>query len=112
TPRVLEQYKIYLNTETKIPVRPVNRTKAINLSFFLLFEIFQYAIKLGYLNDNPTLHIRLFKIPLNVRPRSLTPQERQTILEKSGPLRGSIELILRTGVQWSELGKKSHGSDE
>lgn len=84
TPVVLEQYKDYLNKSGKLPVRTANREKLINLSFFLLFEIFQYAIKLGYLNDNPALHIRLLKIPAGPRPSGLTERERQMFFAANG----------------------------
>jgi len=104
TPIVLEQYKIYLQKKADIPGRPANRAKVVNLSFFLLAEIFQYAIKLGYLNDNPTLHIRLLKIPAGPRPRGLTEGELQSIRQKSAPfLKTIVEFILLTGVRWPEL---------
>ena len=103
TPVVLEQYKIYLQKKTRWPGRPANKAKIINLSFFLLWEIFQYAIKLGYLNDNPSLHVELLKIPLSSRPRPLSEAEIKVLSQKSVPsLKIIIEFILLTGVRWSE----------
>ena len=80
TPVVFEQYKSHLEKETSLPVRPANREKLINLSFYLLFEIFQHAIKLGYLNDNPTLHVRLFTIPVKRRTDGLSKPQREALM--------------------------------
>jgi site-specific recombinase XerD len=92
TPIVLEQYKIYLSKDTRMPVRAANREKAVNLSFFLLYEICQYAIKIGHLNDNPTLHIRLFKLPAGPRPRPVSGPPKEALmaeltreLQRKGP---------------------------
>ena len=51
TPKVIEDYKFTLTTGGTKPW-------VVNFTLLLLREMFQYAIKLGYLNDNPTLHIR------------------------------------------------------
>ena len=50
TPKVIEDYKFVL-------LRGGNKPWVINFTLLLLREMFQYSIKLGYLNDNPTLHI-------------------------------------------------------
>lgn len=50
TPKVIEDYKFVL-------LRAGNKPWVINFTLLLLREMFQYSIKLGYLNDNPTLHI-------------------------------------------------------
>ncbi len=103
TPMVLEEYKMYLQ-KAKLPGRSANQARIVNLSFFLLFEIFQYAIKLGYLNDNPTLHIRLLKIPPPSRPYGLREEELNRIKEETAPwFKPMIEFIVLTGLRWSEL---------
>ena len=61
TPRVIEDYKNDLLRSGRLHDRPL-KPKVINLTLLLLREFFEYAIKLGYLNDNPTLHIRLLPV--------------------------------------------------
>jgi len=56
TPRLIDEYRFYF-LEHKPPIRP----EVINFSLFLLRDIFDYSIKLGYLNDNPTFHVKFFK---------------------------------------------------
>ena len=51
TPSIFEAYKMHLTSSFK----PV----LVNFSILLLREMMEYGIKLGFINDNPTLHIRL-----------------------------------------------------
>ncbi len=51
TPKIIEDYRFEALKNRAKPWR-------INFTLLLLREVFEYAIKLGYLNDNPTLHIR------------------------------------------------------
>ena len=53
TPRVIEEYRFYL-----LEQKPRVKSEMINFYLFLLEDIFDYSIKLGYLNDNPTFHVR------------------------------------------------------
>lgn len=53
TPRLMEDYKKDL-----IATEPA-RTTLVNLTLYLLFEVFQFAIALGWLNDNPLQHTPL-----------------------------------------------------
>lgn len=53
TPRVLNDYQSYL-----VQADFGLKTHWINFELFLLETIFGHAIKLGWLNDNPTLHVR------------------------------------------------------
>lgn len=55
TPAIIESYKIYL-VKTQKP-------KIVNLSLLLIRDILEYGIKLGFLNDNPGLHVRLLPWP-------------------------------------------------
>ncbi len=54
TPQVVELYKGSL---VKV-VKP----RIVNLSLLLLRDILEYGIKIGFLNDNPTLHVRLLPL--------------------------------------------------
>jgi integrase len=55
TPRVIEDYKTFGQKRD-----PLN-LKIVNLTLLLLREALEYGIKTGYINDNPTLHIRLME---------------------------------------------------
>ena len=55
TPSVIESYKARLMKRLK--------PKIINLTILLLREILEYGINTGFINDNPTLHIALLKMP-------------------------------------------------
>ncbi len=60
TPSVVESYKIFLTKTTK--------AKLVNLTLLLLREILEYGIRIGLINDNPTLHIRLLEWPKKIMP--------------------------------------------
>lgn len=51
TPVIIEAYKRALT--------PDQDPKIVNLTILLLREALEYGIKLGFINDNPTLHVRL-----------------------------------------------------
>ena len=57
TPQVVEDYKTYLVRSQDSFGRGL-KPNVINLSLVLLREIFAYAIKSGFLNDDPGLHIK------------------------------------------------------
>ncbi len=55
TPSQIESYKILLAKSVK--------PKIVNLTILLLREILEYGIRIGFINDNPTLHVRLLDAP-------------------------------------------------
>jgi hypothetical protein len=55
-PSIIESYKIELMKSQK--------SKVVNLTILLLREILEYGIRIGFINDNPTLHISLLKMPI------------------------------------------------
>jgi hypothetical protein len=55
TPVILESYKIYLVKSQK--------PRVVNLTILLMREVLDFGIKLGFLNDNPSLHVRLLPWP-------------------------------------------------
>ena len=61
TPAVVESYKIYL-VKTQKP-------KIVNLTILLIRDILEFGIKLGFLNDNPSLHVRLLPWPKTPKRR-------------------------------------------
>ncbi len=103
TPKVLEHYKSYL-LKSEYSRGQAPRPRLINFTFFLLKDIFDYAIKLGYLNDNPTTHIPLVS-DLTRRFDSL-PSERELIdwfKTLPQPLAEILELMLYTGISLNEV---------
>ena len=55
TPVIIESYKVYLvNTQ---------KAKIVNLTILLLRDILEFGIKLRFINDNPSLHVRLLAWP-------------------------------------------------
>lgn len=93
TPKVIEDYKRSLP-----PGKSVNPRK-INLTLLLLREIFEYAIKLGYLNDNPTLHIKFFDSP----PRKLTLAKPPKTVFEQFLLESGARLSEALNVRWSDV---------
>jgi len=63
TPVIIESYKVYL-MKTQKP-------KVVNITILLLRDILEFGIKLGFLNDNPSLHVRLLPWP-KVPARKIT----------------------------------------
>jgi len=71
TPKIIEAYKTQLARQPAPRVKP----HTINLTLFLLRDMMDFAVKTGYLNDNPTLHIRLVrKGPARV-PRTIPDED-------------------------------------
>jgi hypothetical protein len=63
TPVIIESYKDHLVKTQK--------EKIVNLSILLMRDILEFGIKLGFLTDNPSLHVRLLPWPK-------TPERRLT----------------------------------
>ena len=57
TPVVIENFRSYLMTQPKRQDLPIKPT-LMNFTLVLLEDVLIYAIKLGYLNDNPMVHTR------------------------------------------------------
>lgn len=96
TPKVIEDYKQHLAGQKNISPR------LINFSLFLLREVLEYAIALGYLNDNPTLHTRFFAVSRRRVPRCLSENERSILLNGEESFRDCLELVLLTGLTAAE----------
>ena len=61
TPAILESYKAHLAKTQKI--------KTVNLTILLVRDVLDFGIKLGFLNDNPSLHVRLLPWPRTMKRR-------------------------------------------
>ena len=55
TPVIIESYKVHLVKTQKV--------KIVNLTILLIRDILEFGIKLGFLNDNPSLHVHLLPWP-------------------------------------------------
>lgn len=103
TPSVLEEYRLLL-TKAVRNNKPLN-PQLINLTLIFLREFFEYARKLGYLNDNPMLHIRL--LPAG-RKKVVVPEDAalQKFVQALGPEeRDAAQFSVLTGCRARELQK-------
>ncbi len=75
TPAIIESYKTAL-TKTSKP-------KIVNLTILLLREILEYGIRIGFINDNPSLHISLLKLPLTIIKTGQRSQVAKDLLLRS-----------------------------
>ena len=76
TPSVIETYKLFLAAT----VRP----KVVNFTLLLLREMMEHGIKLGFIHDNPTLHVQLLPLPNKRRPLTKRYQLAKEFLVKMG----------------------------
>lgn len=90
TPVVVESYKQAWVKKS--------RPHKINLSILLLREIMEYGIKLGFINDNPTLHVTL--LPGQQRNYIQSPRFKlaKDLLGKSVPLGKVVKLLKLSDV--------------
>ncbi len=101
TPRVMEDYKSFLLRDKG---KPGFFIKGVNFIFFLISEVWNFAIKRGALNDNPTIHVRLNQPGRGVAPRFLTTRDLEGLLAKSGEnQRLLVKLLTETGLRFEEL---------
>ena len=71
TPKVIEDYRFYLSQEAE---RRKLKPKVLNFTLYLLRDCLDYGITLGYINDNPTLHVRLFSLKGYPQPNINLPR--------------------------------------
>jgi len=100
TPKVIENYQAHLMDQD----HPLIKSKMINFCFFVLRDMFDYAIKKGNLNDNPTLHLKMLPRESVRLPMILKENELKVLLEHSKePLTSLIIFIVATGLRTEEL---------
>jgi site-specific recombinase XerD len=90
TPAVIEGYKDHLVKTQKV--------KVVNFSILLIRDILEFGIKLGFINDNPSLHVRLLPWP-RMRERRVTARYQLA------------RRLLSQGVSLSKLGQLLKLSD-
>ena len=62
TPAIMESYKVHLVKTQK--------AKIVNLSILLIRDVLEFGIKLGFINDNPSLHVSLLPWPKSPKRKS------------------------------------------
>jgi len=101
TPGVIEDYRAsFFKNRGKKAVKP----SIVNLTLLLLRDIFEYAIKLGYINDNPTLHAVLTKTAEKDFPCVLSENEiYKLIFTAPENLKQIMEIMYLTGLSVREV---------
>lgn len=102
TPRVIEDYKNYGIKKRKGSTGKWN-PKVINLTLILLREILEYGIKTGFINDNPTLHVRLLKTETPATPVPSEGQLAACLEAVNQPFKDALLLMRYTGLRAAEL---------
>jgi len=87
TPVIIESYKAYL-VKTQ-------ENKIVNLSILLIRDILEFGIKLGFLNDNPSLHVRLLPWPKAQERRVTARYKMANQLLSKGVGLGKIAQLLK-----------------
>ncbi len=99
TPAVIDSYRAFLIKPAPSSPKP----KLVNFTLLLLRVVLEHGLKLGYINDNPTLHVRFSKLPQRRCPVTLTDQDMERLL--AGFLAEKKDLFIflaGTGVRVAE----------
>jgi hypothetical protein len=87
TPAVMEAYKVYLAKSQK--------PKIVNLTVLLIRDILEFGIKLGFINDNPCLHVRLLPWPKTSLRRPTSRFQKAQELLSQGTGLGKLAQLLK-----------------
>ena len=87
TPAIMESYKAHLLNSNK----PI----VVNFTILLIREILEYGIKLGFINDNPSLHVRLLPWPKSPERKHGFRYEQAKKLFHQGIGIGKVAQLLR-----------------
>lgn len=90
TPSMIEAYKTFLSRSY--------RAKLVNFSLLLLREVLEYGIRIGFINDNPSLHISLLRMPAKKIKESARTQIARDLLLRSVNLQKVCHLLKITDV--------------
>ena len=91
TPAFIESYKAHLAKTQKV--------KIVNFSILLIREILEFGIKLGFINDNPSLHLRLLASPkYSQRKPTVRYQTAQQLINKGVGLGKLAQLLKLTDI--------------
>ena len=85
TPSIIESYKGELMKSSK--------PKIVNLTILLLREILEYGIRIGFINDNPSLHITLLRVPFKRDRRGRRSEMAKDLLSRSLSLEKAYAML-------------------
>ena len=96
SPQILEQYKIERLKSVK--------DMTVNRELITIKAMFTKAVEWQYLDENPATRVKLFKVRKDERPRFLSKEEIQRLLDTcSEGLYPFVYTALNTGLRSSEL---------
>ena len=99
TPAVIDSYRAFLIK----PAPSHSAPKLINFTLLLLRVVLDHGLKLGYINDNPTLHVRFCELPRRPGPITLTDHDLEELLESCSAENKDLFMFLGgTGVRVAE----------
>ena len=110
TPAVCDHYQAALKQTVYLPGRYLSE-RFVSFSFILLKDMFDFGIKLGHINDNPTAHVRL-DLPRDSRPlKTLGGEEKTDFLkfveEEFARSREKFDLAQFTGELEKKLNRQN-----
>jgi len=102
TPTVIDQYHIYCKENEGGDAESFKR-HTVALSLLMLEEIFNFGIKLGYINDNSTLHVK-HRLPTVIAGNVIDDHLKEKIADLPDRQMSDIFIFLiETGLQLKEL---------
>ncbi|MBZ0165731.1 MAG: hypothetical protein K8I00_02915, partial [Candidatus Omnitrophica bacterium] len=98
TPRLMEDYKRALTDECE------GKPALVNFTLYLLKDVFYYAVTLGWLNDNPLLHVRYMDEPGTRAPAVYSEGEMYKLREELTMGQDRVlSVMLYAGLTFSEV---------
>lgn len=99
TPAVIDNYRAFLIN----PAPSSAKFNLVNFTLLLLRVVLDHGLKLGYINDNPTLHVRFCSVAPRRGPITLRDQDLEKLLESCSVENKDIFMFLAgTGVRVAE----------
>jgi len=101
--KLFEDYKIWRRT-TPLHKNITAKTNTVNMEIKTIRTILNYAIKWGYLKENPTKGVSKLKVTDALQPRFLSKEEIKMLLANCGDeLYPIFFLLIQTGMRLGEL---------
>jgi len=103
TPYLIECFYEFLDRNLS-DIEKKQREKMMLFTIYLLSDILEYGISLGYINDNPTLHWQKKASPLGKIPEVLDERGIDDLLKNlDDHFKGVVRFLLVTGLRMEEL---------
>lgn len=105
TPQIIEDFRSHWKGNPSQQIKNGKSARNFNVILILLREIFEYGRSLGYINDHPTLHIRLLEWQRKYKPLFLTDEDQRKLEEDKGVDQAAlfIDLAFLTGLRREEI---------